>query len=44
MTESATWPENDAEREAYADWQYEVTNGDTLLGFREWLTHREDEN
>ena len=22
------------------DWQYEVRNGDTVLGFREWLAHR----
>ena len=22
------------------DWQYEVGNGDTLLGYREWLEHQ----
>ena len=26
------------------DWQYEVTNGDTRLGYHDWLTRmREDE-
>ena len=24
------------------DWQYEVANGDTVLGFMEWLEHREE--
>jgi len=23
-----------------ADWRYEVTNGDTMLGFAAWLEHR----
>lgn len=31
------WPSED-ERPAYADWQGEVANGDTVLGFRDWLT------
>ena len=22
------------------DWRYEVANGDTVLGFREWLEHK----
>lgn len=22
------------------DWKYEVDNGDTVLGFKEWLTHK----
>jgi hypothetical protein len=25
------------------DWQYEVANGDTRLGYQEWITAREDE-
>jgi hypothetical protein len=25
-----------------ADWQYEVANGDTRLGFTEWLEHQID--
>lgn len=24
----------------YEDWQHEVANGDTCLGFREWQAHR----
>jgi len=32
-----TWPETDAERDAFTDWQYQVGNGDTLRGFRDWL-------
>ncbi len=35
------WPENDAEREAYADWRYEANNGDTHEGFRDWYEGRE---
>lgn len=23
-----------------SDWQYEVANGDTLLGYKEWLEHK----
>jgi len=36
----ATWPENDEERTAFADWQYEVANGDTHQGFRDWMAAR----
>lgn len=25
------------------DWQYEVANGDTVLGFAEWLQHKEED-
>jgi hypothetical protein len=24
------------------DWQYEVENGDTVLGFAEWLEHKKE--
>lgn len=27
----------------HADWRYEVANGDTLLGYHEWLKSRLDE-
>lgn len=27
-----------------ADWQYEVANGDTSLGYREWLEHRREQS
>lgn len=37
MNNRKTWPTTDAERSAYRDWQYEVANGDTVLGFRDWL-------
>ena len=33
------WPTED-ERLDYVDWQDEVSNGDTALGFRDWLTHQ----
>jgi hypothetical protein len=35
--EIKTWPETAAERDAFVDWQYEVEQGDTLYGFRDWL-------
>lgn len=42
QTSAATWPEDDDERAAFGDWQYEVANSDTLLGFRDWITHRDE--
>lgn len=33
----STWPEDDDERELFADWQAEVAAADTVLGFRDWL-------
>lgn len=24
------------------DWQYEVANGDTVLGYRDWLDHQRE--
>lgn len=38
-----TWPRDDHERELFTDWQYEVANGDTLMGFRDWMTVCKDE-
>ena len=35
-----TWPTSPAEELAFKDWQYEVANGDTVLGFREWLAQQ----
>jgi len=26
------------------DWQYEVANGDTVLGYAEWVEHRKESN
>lgn len=37
-----TWPETDAERAAFIDWQIAVGTGDTLRGFRDWLTVMEE--
>ena len=31
-----SWPSTDEEREAFRNWQYEVANGDTTLGFDDW--------
>lgn len=42
QTPVPTWPENDSEREAFDDWRHEAGNGDTLLGFRDWITHRDE--
>lgn len=41
---ASVWPDNDEERIRFVDWQYEVGNGDTVLGFRDWLTAKEDED
>lgn len=27
-----------------ADWKYEVQNGDTVLGYQEWLEHQREIN
>lgn len=35
-----TWPDNDTDRTAMRDWKYEVSNGDTLLGFRDWQANQ----
>lgn len=35
--EAATFPRI---HEFQSDWKYEVDNGDTYLGFREWLEHK----
>jgi hypothetical protein len=32
-----TWPDTPFEHEKYAAWQTEAQNGNTLLGFRDWL-------
>jgi hypothetical protein len=32
-----------SEQDDRNDWQYEVANGDTVLGFAEWLEHKQDE-
>jgi hypothetical protein len=32
----------DGEADALGDWQYEVYNGNTRLGFEDWRKHRED--
>jgi len=38
-----TWPETDAERDAFVDWQYHVGEGDTLRGFRDWFNMEHEE-
>jgi len=35
-----TTTEND--KYPVSDWQYEVSNGDTRLGYEEWLSHKLD--
>jgi len=41
--EVKTWPETTAEKDAFIDWQYEVGNGDTLRGFRDWLAAKQEQ-
>lgn len=36
------WPDTDEERAAFADWQYEVGNGDTAAAFRDWYDARSE--
>jgi hypothetical protein len=43
VTPVKTWPETDAEREAFIDWQDEVGTGGELRGFRDWLAAKEEE-
>lgn len=37
------WPQDDDEQERFEDWQAEVANGDTISGFRDWLTNNPTE-
>jgi hypothetical protein len=37
-----TWPENPVEVLMFRDWQDDVANGDTTLGFRAWLEGQQD--
>lgn len=37
------WDLTREEPDAYADWKYEVGNGDTLLGFADWLKAKREE-
>jgi len=41
-TEVETWPGTEAEREAFNDWQYAVSNGDTLRGYRNWIAAKKE--
>lgn len=37
------WPETDDEREEFLEWQHDVGEGNTNLGFRDWLTAKIDD-
>jgi len=37
------FPVAEDEMDAYLDWKYEVGNGDTLLGFREWQENKAEQ-
>jgi hypothetical protein len=39
---NGTWPASDDEREDFADWQADVSSGDTVLGYRDWVSHRDE--
>lgn len=32
----------DTDPDLLADWKYEVANGDTLLGYHQWVSNRDD--
>lgn len=34
----------DTDPELLADWKYEVGNGDTLLGYHQWVSNRAEDN
>lgn len=36
------WPETDEERVSFVDWQTDVDEGNTHLGFRDWLENQEE--
>ena len=38
--DAPAWPQTDDEQRDWADWKYEVANGDTTLGFRAWLDNQ----
>lgn len=40
---SKTWPETDEERSLLLDWKYEVSCGDTIRGFRDWIAAKAEE-
>ena len=35
-------PEKESKKYPKSDWQYEVKNGDTKLGYKEWVEHRKE--
>ena len=43
VTPVKTWPDTPEERLAFIGWQYEVENGDTLRGFRDWLAAKQEQ-
>lgn len=38
------WPVTDDEKIAFVDWQADVAEGNTTLGFRDWITHQIEAN
>ena len=36
------WPDYEEEEYTEVDWRYEVANGDTTLGFAEWVKHKKE--
>lgn len=39
----AAWPKTDEERDSFADWQDDVAQNNTTLGWRHWLVSRDQE-
>jgi hypothetical protein len=35
-------PEKENKKYPRSDWHYEVKNGDTILGYKEWVEHRKE--
>jgi hypothetical protein len=42
LREAGIDPDEDDPKYPRTDWQYEVTNGDTKLGYTEWLLHKRE--
>lgn len=37
-----TWPKTDAELIMYHTWISEVREGNTIMGYRDWMAHQEE--
>ena len=40
----AAWTKTQTPKYPIEDWRYEVANGDTKLGYKEWVQHQKESN